>query len=69
MTLRRDIALRVLDSADGRPIPRAMEDYLERRSEPYERLNRLVNSLSAQGESSLAALTVALRQVRGLAGN
>ena len=63
MTLRRDIALRVLDSADGRPIPRAMEDYLERRSEPYERLNRLVNSLSAQGESSLAALTVALRQV------
>ena len=68
MTLRRDIALRVLDSADGRPIPRAMEDYLERRSEPYERLNRLVNSLSAQGESSLAALTVALRQVRGWSG-
>ena len=58
--------LRVLDSADGRPISRAMEDYLGHRSEAYERLNRLVNSLSVQGESSLAALTVALRQVRGL---
>jgi glutamate dehydrogenase len=66
MTLRRDIALRVLDSADGRPIDNAMDDYLETRAEPYERLNRLVNSLAAQGESSLAALTVALRQVRGL---
>ena len=69
MTLRREIALRVLDSADGRPIPQAMDDYLERRSEAYERLNRLVSSLSAQGETSLAALTVALRQVRGLVGN
>ena len=68
MTLRREIAMRVLDSANGRPISRAMEDYLGHRSEAYERLNRLVNSLSAQGESSLAALTVALRQVRGLVG-
>jgi glutamate dehydrogenase len=66
MTLRRDIALRVLDSADGRPIDRAMEDYLQRRTEAYERLNRLVNALAVQDESSLAALTVALRQVRGL---
>jgi glutamate dehydrogenase len=66
MTLRRDIALRVLHSSDGRPLGRAMEDYLEGRSEAYERLNRLVSSLQAQGETSLAALTVALRQVRGL---
>jgi glutamate dehydrogenase len=49
MTLRREIAMRVLDSANGRPISRAMEDYLGHRSEAYERLNRLVNSLSAQG--------------------
>ena len=66
MTLRREIALRVLDSADGRPLDKAMDDYLDGRSEAYERLNRLVSSLQAQGETSLAALTVALRQVRGL---
>ncbi len=66
MTLRREIALRVLDSADGRPFDQAMDDYLDGRSEAYERLNRLVSSLQAQGETSLAALTVALRQVRGL---
>ena len=66
MTLRREIALRVLDSADGRPLAQAMDDYLDGRSEAYERLNRLVSSLQAQGETSLAALTVALRQVRGL---
>jgi glutamate dehydrogenase len=67
MTLRREIALRVLDSADGGPLNQAMDDYLGGRAEAYERLNRLVSSLQAQGESSLAALTVALRQVRGLA--
>jgi glutamate dehydrogenase len=66
MALRREIALRVLASADGRPLAHAMEDYLDDRAEAYERLNRLVSSLQAQGESSLAALTVALRQVRGL---
>ena len=66
MTLRREIALRVLASADGRPLAEAMDDYLDGRSEAYERLNRLVSSLQAQGETSLAALTVALRQVRGL---
>ena len=66
MTLRREIALRVLDSADGRPLAQAVDDYLDGRSEAYERLNRLVSSLQAQGETSLAALTVALRQVRGL---
>jgi glutamate dehydrogenase len=66
MTLRRDIALRVVDSANGRQLANAMEEYLKSRSEAYERLNRLVSSLQAQGETSLAALTVALRQVRGL---
>jgi glutamate dehydrogenase len=68
MNLRREIALRVLDSADGRALSSAVDDYLDSRAEAYERLNRLVSSLQAQGETSLAALTVALKQVRGLVG-
>jgi glutamate dehydrogenase len=66
MNLRRDIAVRILESADGRPMAQAIDDYIDARSEAYERLRRLVESLQAQDESSLAALTVALRQVRAL---
>jgi glutamate dehydrogenase len=66
LLLRRAIALRVLQSADSRPIAEAVDDYLSHHGETYARLNKLVNSFAAQGESSLAALTVALRQVRGL---
>ena len=66
MTLRREIALRVLDSADGRPSPRPWTTTSTAGRRPSSASNRLVSSLQAQGETSLAALTVALRQVRGL---
>ena len=65
MALRRDAALRVLQTSDG-PVGRAFEARLSARSEAHERLGRLVDALGAQGDVSLAALTVALRQVRGL---
>lgn len=65
MALRRDAASRVLEAADG-PIGAAFEALLATRAEAHERLGRLVDALGAQGEVTLAALTVALRQVRGL---
>jgi glutamate dehydrogenase len=66
MAIRRDIALRALQGADTRPVGAAIDDYLAGRAEAVERLKKLVDSLAEKGESSLAALTVALRQVRGL---
>jgi len=67
MALRRDAALRVLQTSGG-PIDRAFEGRLSSRAEAHQRLGRLVDALGAQGDVSLAALTVALRQVRGLVG-
>ena len=67
MAQRRDAALRVLQTSGG-PIDRAFEDRLSARAEAHQRLGRLVDALGAQGDVSLAALTVALRQVRGLVG-
>jgi NAD-specific glutamate dehydrogenase len=66
MALRRNLVLRALESADGRPVEAALAGFLEGHAEAYDRLGRLVSSLDAQNESSLAALTVALRQVRSL---
>jgi glutamate dehydrogenase len=66
MALRRDIALRALQGADTRPVGAAIDDYLAGRAGAVDRLEKLVDSLAEKGESSLAALTVALRQVRGL---
>jgi glutamate dehydrogenase len=67
IALRRDLALRVLEPADGRPPEAAIEAYVSDRAERYGRLERLIAALTSQGESSLAALTVALRQLRALA--
>jgi glutamate dehydrogenase len=66
MAVRRDVAHRILASApDASPLE-ATELYLAARSETYERLNRLIETLEATASPSLAALTVALRQVRGV---
>jgi glutamate dehydrogenase len=64
--LRRDLALLLLKSAGDRPVSEAIGDWFEARTESYERLRRLVQSLQSQGEASLAALTVALRQARSV---
>jgi glutamate dehydrogenase len=66
LVLRRDIALKVLRGADHGPVAAAFDGFLAERAEAYERLGRLVSTLESQGEKSLAALTVALRQLRGL---
>ncbi len=66
MAVRRDVAHRVLASAPDCDPLEATELYLTARSETYERLNRLIETLEATSPPSLAALTVALRQVRGV---
>jgi glutamate dehydrogenase len=66
LAVRRDVTLRVLAGADHGPVAAAFDSFLAANAESYERLCRLVSSLEAQGEQSLAALTVAVRQVRGL---
>ncbi len=67
MAVRREVAERVLLAAPDSPVEEAVELYLATRSETYERLNRLLGGLDGDVEVGLAALTVALRQVRGVA--
>ena len=67
MAVRREVAERVLLAAPDSPVEEAVELYLATRSETYERLNRLLGGLDGDIEVGLAALTVALRQVRGVA--
>jgi glutamate dehydrogenase len=67
MAVRREVAERVLKAAPDSPPDEAVELYLATRSETYERLNRLLGGLEGDTEVGLAALTVALRQVRGVA--
>jgi glutamate dehydrogenase len=65
MALRRDVALRALGNT-SKPASEALDAYLAGRGEAHERLGRLVESLDSPGEDELAALTVALRQVRSV---
>ncbi len=66
MALRRDIALRAFQGSDGAPVGTALDAYTASRSESVERFGRLMTSMGAQDETNLAALTVALRQLRSL---
>jgi glutamate dehydrogenase len=67
MAVRRDVAERMLLAAPDSPPAEAVDLYLASRAETYERLNRLVTTLTAESVApTLAALTVALRQVRGV---
>jgi NAD-specific glutamate dehydrogenase len=68
MALRRDVALRALGHAGAAPVAGALDRFLAARAEAVERLDRLIGTLAAQEGASLAALTVALRQVRSVVG-
>jgi len=68
MALRRDFAWNALEQGDARPVSAAIDAYLAGRTEAFDRLGRLVESLSGQGDTGLASLTVALRQVRNVVG-
>ncbi len=64
---RRMMCEHVLGEAQGVPIDQAVEMFLERHAEPAGRLQRFMRGLAVEGVNDLAQLTVALRQIRGLA--
>ena len=68
---RRQVAERVLAQGDGRgdepmPVEEALASFLDRREESMTRLGRFMRGIALEEASDLAALTVAVRQVRAL---
>ena len=68
MLLRRQIAERVLSQARGGDVDQAVAAYLASRQDVTARIGRFMRGLALEEASDLAALTVAVRQVRALAG-
>jgi glutamate dehydrogenase len=66
--LRRRLCERVLEHAGGAPIDEAIDHFFAQREQATERVQRFLRSLKAEGVSDLSQLTVALRQIRSLAG-
>ena len=67
LALRRVLAERALAKAEEVTAAEAVLSYLDERTEAVARLERLAKSLAAEDRSSLAGLTVAVRQVRSIA--
>jgi glutamate dehydrogenase len=67
-SLRRSLCERALELAGGAPIDEAVEGYIASREEAVDRLQRFLRSLGIEGVTDLSQLTVALRQIRALAG-
>jgi glutamate dehydrogenase len=68
---RRQVAERVLAQGDGRgdepmSVEEALASFLDRREESMTRLGRFMRGIALEEASDLAALTVAVRQVRAL---
>jgi glutamate dehydrogenase len=64
---RRQVAEKVLGEGDARgPVEQALAAFLERREESMTRLGRFMRGIALEEASDLAALTVAVRQVRAL---
>jgi glutamate dehydrogenase len=65
--IRRLVAEKVLREGDaGGPVEQALAAFLERREEAMTRLGRFMRGIALEEASDLAALTVAVRQVRAL---
>jgi len=67
LRVRRDLAELAIKEGVGRPIDVAVEMFLGSRAEAIARLDRFMRSLSADPGGGLAALSVAVRQVRAVA--
>jgi glutamate dehydrogenase len=66
---RRQVAEKVLGEGDddvGAPVEEALAAFLARREESMTRLGRFMRGIALEEASDLAALTVAVRQVRAL---
>jgi glutamate dehydrogenase len=68
LLLRRQVAERALAQGKGLVVGEAVAAYLAARGDATARLGRFMRGLALEDASDLAALTVAVRQVRGLAG-
>jgi glutamate dehydrogenase len=66
LNVRREAAERALSSENGKAPEAAVEAWLAGRAEARERLERLMRELDAEGVDELSAVTVAVRQIRGV---
>ena len=66
--LRRRLCERVLEGAGAVPIDEAVAGFLGARTEAVDRVKRFMHGLAMEGVTDQAQLTVALRQLRTLAG-
>jgi glutamate dehydrogenase len=67
LTARRRLAERVLAEADGRSVDEAMAVFATDHDDPTRRLSRFMRGLALEEVTDLAAVTVAVRQIRALA--
>jgi len=68
LALRRRLCERVLEEAPAGSIDEAVERFLDARGEAVDRVRRFMRSLAVEGLTDGSQLTVALRQLRTLAG-
>jgi glutamate dehydrogenase len=61
---RRELAQRVLGEAPGEPATEAVEAFLQAHADACRRLSGFLRALARDGESDLAGLTLAVRQLR-----
>jgi glutamate dehydrogenase len=66
--VRRELAERVLAEADGRTVDEGVGTFLADHAEAFDRLVRFMRALALEDATDIAAMTVAVRKVRGLAG-
>ncbi|MGH7418980.1 MAG: hypothetical protein ACREKB_14500, partial [Candidatus Rokuibacteriota bacterium] len=65
--LRSQIAEKVVAGAGDLPIDKAVATFLESRADVLARISRFMRELAGEEVSDLAAMTVAVRQIRALA--
>jgi glutamate dehydrogenase len=65
---RRELAQRALQEHADAPVEEAIEAFVESRHEPLRRLEGLARTLAGEGGADLAGVTLAVRQLRALAG-
>jgi glutamate dehydrogenase len=66
--VRRELARRIFAEADGRGVDEAVGHFLVEHAETFDRLARFMRALALDDTNDVAAMTVALRKVRALAG-
>jgi glutamate dehydrogenase len=67
LLVRGQMAERVLSESPGAPVEDAVAAFLDARAEAFSRLARFMRALALEEVSDLAAVTVAVRQIRSLA--